>query len=138
MTARPPLRLAATAAAALLLSGCSGYNRSIAWLQYHQAPEQSDDQVDQVDGTYKGLVRAEQADGAGCPGSSEGTIEIGDHSLFFAYSPSVFFISFVQPDGAIAGKAGDATLDGRLEDGFLHFTVTSPQCRTSYMFRYVI
>jgi len=131
-------RLGLAASTALLLSGCASYDRGIAWLQYHQVPELSDDQTDLVDGTYKGLVSVEQSNGPGCPERREGTLEIGDHSLFFAYTPSIFFITFVQPDGTLSGHAGDATLDGKVEDGFLHFVVTSPDCRISYAFRYVV
>lgn len=132
-----PWRLAA-AGALLLLGGCSAYNRGIASVQFGQAPEQSDDQVDQIDGTYKGLATVEEASGPACPPAQVGTIEIGDHSLFFGYTPSIVFISVVQPDGTLAGQAGDATLAGRLDGGVLRFTVTSPSCRVSYRFRYVI
>lgn len=129
---------AALIASLTALGACDGYNDVVASLQLAQSPEQADDQADQVDGTYKGIVTVEQSQGAGCPSGQVGTVEVGDHTLFFAYSPSVFFISFVQPDGTVAGEAGDTKLSGKLEDGRLNFTVTSPVCTVSYDFRYVV
>ena len=133
-------RLAPLIAATLCigLGGCGFYNRSIQSAQLAQAPELPRNQVDKVDGIYKGLVYPIMATGPGCPPAQGGTIEIGDRSLFFAYTPGTVFITFVQPDGTLEGKAGDVTLHGQLADGRLRFTVKAPQCETRYSFRYII
>ena len=136
-----------TAAAALLaLSGCgptyvaarNGYNRTIARLQLAQSTELPGDQIDRVDGTYKGIVTLVEARNPNCPPSTEGNLEIGDHTLVLDYTPSIILTATILPDGSLHARTARAELNGSVRDGFIHFTVSTPVCTSRYDFRYVI
>lgn len=128
--------------AASLLSACSGpldaYNRGIARLQYGQADELPSDQINRIDGTYKGLTSLLASGSPNCPVPSTGTIDVGDKTVIFAYTPAVIFTAPVQPDGQIHGVVGRVRMDGVVANGLLQFVVSSPVCTSRYDFRYVI
>lgn len=120
---------------ALTLSGCSSYNRWVNTLVLRLPPGLPPDLIDKTDGVYKGLAQAVRVGSPACPQLTEGTVEIGDQTLHFAFTPSTIFITPVQPDGTVLTQLPDAKLDGRLVDGRLRFSVSNPVCETRYDLR---
>jgi hypothetical protein len=89
------------------------------------------------DGSYQGRSVLVRATSPACPPSRRGVIEIGDNTLFFPYLPDTIFTTAVAADGTMHGVAGVTHLDGRVADGRLAMTISSPVCETQYTGRYV-
>jgi hypothetical protein len=133
---RDPVRTTLTALLiAVAVSGCSTYNRWVDTRVLHLPPGLPPDLIDKTDGVYKGLAQAVRVNSPACPQFTEGTVEIGDQTLHFAFTPSTIFITPVQPDGTVLTQLADARLDGRLKNGRLQFTVSNPVCETRYDMR---
>ena len=113
------------------------YNLTIARLQLAQASELPKNQLNRVDGTYKGIITLVEAHNPNCPPTQWGIIDVGDSTLMLPYTPAIIMSVAVQPDGRLHGQAGTTVLDGVLRDGWLNFTVSSPACISRYNFRYV-
>jgi len=109
-----PLVLAAT-----LLAGCSS------------APH-GPGSTNLVDGSYQGLGYLETSNPKICPESAYGQMEIGDRTLRYAYTPAIIFEAAVQPDGTVHDDEGTATLDGKLTNQRLTFTISTPDCKSTY------
>jgi hypothetical protein len=120
------------------LAGCSAYNRGVANFVLRLSPAVPPDLIDKTDGVYKGVRQPVLAGSPTCPTAREGTVEIGDSTLFFAFTPSTIFITPVQPDGTVLTVLPEAKLDGRLTDGRLQFLVADPVCQTRYDLRRVL
>ncbi len=133
-----PLALLLLPACAQIDSGLHSYNRGVLSLEHAQSPELADDAADQVDGTYKGLTHLVVNGSEFCPQPTEGTVEIGDHQMVFAYNPATTFVAHIARNGNVIGFANGIKLEGRVAEGKASFTVTSPKCTTHYSFRYVI
>jgi len=88
-----------------------------------------------INGIYGG--RSEQVDAKipGCPYPELGLIEIGDRTLLFPYTTDLIYVAPVQADGTVHSEVGRTTLDGHLVDGRLAFSVTTPDCTSSFSFR---
>jgi hypothetical protein len=114
------------------------YNLSIARLQLAQSEELPDDQIDRVNGTYKGIITLVEAHNPNCPPTMWGIIDVGDSTLVLDYTPAIIMTAAVQPDGTVHAQSGKTVLDGVLRHGRLNFTVRSPVCVSRYRFRYVI
>ena len=136
----------AAAVGMLALGACSSpiykstlntYNLTIARLQLAQSSELPSNQLDRVNGTYKGVITLVEAHNPNCPPTQWGIIDVGDDTLMLPYTPAVIMSVAVQPDGRLHGQAGTTVLDGVLRDGWLNFTVSSPACTSRYNFRYV-
>jgi hypothetical protein len=123
--------------ATTMLAGCAANNVSFG-LMNASSPEIPSRQIDKIDGTYKGAVQLVTARAPACPPSREGSVEIGDQTLYFGYLPNIIFIAPVQPDGTVHAVAGPSILDGRLTKGRLIFTVTTPVCQSRYDLRWVL
>jgi hypothetical protein len=132
-----PNRLTAILIAASV-AGCSGYNRAVENLVLARAPEVPPDQIDKTDGIYKGIAERVRVGSSTCPDAGEGTVEIGDKTLYFAFTPSTIFITPVQPDGTVRTLLPDSKLDGRLTDGRLQFSAVNRVCETRYNLRRVL
>ncbi len=78
------------------------------------------------------------AQSAICPKERFGTVEIGDRTLNFALTPTTIFITPVQPDGTIRTVTHDTSLNGKLADGRLVFTVRNALCETRYDLHWVL
>jgi len=114
------------------------YNLAIARAQLAQTDELPDNQIDRVDGTYKGVVTLVEAHNPNCPPTKWGIIDVGDRTLVLDYTPSLIMTAAIQPDGTLHAQAGTTVLNGWLREGRLNFTVSSPVCVSRYRFRYVI
>jgi hypothetical protein len=124
--------------ASVLLAGCAVSNGPSFALMNDSAPEIPRRQIDRIDGTYKGDATLVMARSPTCPRGKEGSVEIGDQTLYFGYQPDVLFIAPVQTNGTVHAVAGPSVLDGRLVNGRLVFSVTTPVCRTRYDLRWVL
>jgi hypothetical protein len=89
-----------------------------------------------VDGTYKGEAALLSATGPDCPAPRPGIIVIGDGRLMYPYDPATPLIAPIGADGAMRAQAGNATLEGRIGEGSLAFTVRTPSCETAYRLRW--
>lgn len=123
---------------ALGLGACGVTNRAITRWQESRAPELPAPEWDKVDGDYKGSAGLVAAQSPNCPPGGVGVIEIGDQTLYFAYSPNVIFIAPIQPDGSLHARSGNFALDGLLTGGRLVFTVRTPACQSQFDVRYVL
>ncbi len=130
------MRRAATLLALLLVTGCTGYNNAIFSAVNHLPPTLPADAKDRISGNYKGMPVILASTGA-CPATSEGLIEVGDATVYFAYQPGVIFVAPVQPDGHVHAQTGASTLDGTVRDGHMDMTVTTPVCTTRYRMRWL-
>ena len=123
---------------AICAAGCSRGNSAINNLVVSRSPEIPADMIDKVDGIYKGEVRQVAVRSATCPTLQWGTVEIGDGTLYFAFTPSTIFITPVQPDGSIRTVLSDASLEGHIVNGRLEFAVKNPVCESRYYLRWVM
>ncbi len=89
-----------------------------------------------VDGNYRGRPDLQAAAPVNCPSPRYGFIELGDRELHLAYLPNVVFDAPVQPTGDLHDQQDSAVLDGKVVDNRLIFTVTTPECKTSYNLRF--
>jgi hypothetical protein len=121
-----------------LSGGCGMVNDRVQDTLAARDPQLPKDQLDQTDGIYKGSATAVSARSAICPTERFGTVEIGDRTLNFALTPTTIFITPVQPDGAVHTATQDSSLDGKLADGRLVFTVRNALCETRYDLRWVL
>ncbi len=96
------------------------------------------DATDRVDGSYKGRPVSVVARSSNCPGTDRGRIEVGDGTLYFAYTPETIFIAPIQQDGRMHVQAGRSVLDGTVKDGWLRMVITTPVCETHYDMHFVI
>jgi hypothetical protein len=87
-----------------------------------------------INGYYQGRVRQVDAKAANCPPPTRGVIEIGDRTLLYPYSTQLIYVAPVMPDGTIHAEADGTTLEGTLIDGRLVFSVTTPDCKSSFDF----
>ena len=85
-----------------------------------------------VDGDFKGRAFLGVKLSPACPGSSIGTVEIGDQKLYFAYKPDTLFVAAIQPDGSFHAASGPSLLDGSLAGDRLVFTVRTYVCSSVY------
>ena len=85
-----------------------------------------------MDGSYQGRAHLVSGTGAACPNSGLGVLEIGDHTLNFAYQPNVVFIAPVLADGTLHDVSGLSTLDGKIANDQLTMTIKAPGCETHY------
>ena len=120
---------------ATFLAGCSSYNSAVERLVLARSPSVPPGLINKTDGLYKGIGQPVQVGSPACPTASEGTAEIGDQTLYFAFTPSTIFISPVQPDGTVLTLLPDAKLEGRLLDGRLQFVIADQVCQTRYDLR---
>lgn len=81
------------------------------------------------DGDYQGRAVLTQG-GATCPRDSYGVVSVGDNILSYAYAPGVAFVVPVAADGVLVGKAGAASLTGRIKGGRLEMRVRDGACAT--------
>jgi hypothetical protein len=123
---------------ATCLAGCSSYNSGVNNFVLTRSPAVPPDLIDKTDGVYKGVAQPVLVGSPTCPTEREGTVEIGDRTLYFAFTPSTLFITPVQPDGLVFTVLPQAKLDGRLTDGRLQFLVVDPVCQTRYDLRRVL
>lgn len=91
-----------------------------------------------VEGTYKGDVQLISASGPDCPASRSGIITIGDNRLVYSSGTRQNFVALIGADGAIRGQSGSATLEGRVGNGDLGFTIRSATCESRYALRWVM
>ena len=85
-----------------------------------------------VNGAFKGRAILGVRLSPACPGSSIGTVQIGDQRLYFAYKPDTLFVAAIQPDGTFHAASGPSLLDGSLEGDRLLFTVRTYVCSSVY------
>jgi hypothetical protein len=123
---------------AACLAGCSSYNNRVGNFVLARSPEVPPDMIDKTDGIYKGLPQPVRVGSSTCPDAQEGTVEIGDRTLYFAFTPSTIFITPVQPDGTVRTVLPDAKLDGLVADGRLQFSAVNRVCETRYSLRRVL
>ncbi len=107
-----------------LLAGCS----------YPHGPGTTD----LVDGNYRGRPAVTASAPDLCPGNHYGYFELGDRELHFAYMPNIIFDAPVQPDGTIHDVSGPAVLDGKVVDDHMIFSVSTPECQSSYNLRFFL
>ncbi len=107
------------AAAGLVLAGCTS------------APP-GPGSTDLVDGSYQGQATLVTSNAPSCPEAAYGQIEVSDLTLHYAYTPSIIFAAPVQSDGTLHDEDGKYVLDGKLADNRLQFTVTTPDCQSTY------
>ncbi len=93
--------------------------------------------TDLVDGSYRGRPTLATSTPDICPGTHYGYIEVGDRDLHFAYLPNVVFDAPVGSEGSLHSTSGDSVLDGKITDDQLVFSVTTPQCHSSYNLRFL-
>jgi hypothetical protein len=110
--------------AATLLAGCSS------------APK-GPGSTNLIDGSYQGLGSLQTANAPTCPASEYGPLEVGDMVLHYAYTPAIIFEAPIQPDGTLHDEEGPAVLDGKLVDNRLAFTVTTPDCTSTYNNKFI-
>lgn len=91
-----------------------------------------------LDGTYKGDVQLVSASGPDCPASRYGIITIGDNRLVYSSGTRQNFVALIAPDGTVRGQSGTATLEGRVGNGDLAFTIRSATCESRYALRWVM
>jgi hypothetical protein len=123
---------------ALGLAGCQGWNNAVLTSVSSRPSNQPPDLVDKIDGNYKGPAALVAAQSPACPPGSFGKIEMGDQTLYFAYTPATIFVAPVLPDGTIHAVSGPAVLDGTVGGGRLIFTVRTPECESRYNLRWVL
>ena len=117
----------------LALVGCAPTaweDRVQAW-QAAQGPNSSAS-FTLIDGTYKGMAELVTANGTDCPAGRSGIITIGDQRLVYAYSPRITFIAPIRRDGSIQSSMSGASLEGRIGNGDLNFSVRTPNCESRY------
>lgn len=131
-------RCAALLAMCGLAAGCTTMNDAVQGHVASRSPQIPENQIDQVDGLYKGTATTVTANSPLCPAERFGTVVIGDHTLNFAQTPSTIFITPVQPDGTLHTETPTSVLDGRLQAGRLVFTVKDQVCETRYDLRWVL
>src|SRR5689334_15721961 len=120
---RPVLNRLSALLIAACLAGCSAYNRGVDNVVLRDSPAVPPALIDKTDGVYKGVGQAVLVGSPFCPTERAGTVEIGDRTLFFAFTPSTIFITPVQPDGTVLTVLPQAKLEGRLTNGRLQFLV---------------
>jgi hypothetical protein len=135
---KPVLDRLAVVLIAAFVVGCSSYNSGVDSFVLARSPAVPPDLINKTDGVYKGMGQPILVGSSTCPTAREGTVEIGDRTLYFAFTPSTIFITPVQPDGAVLTVLPQAKLDGRLADGKLQFVVVDPVCQTRYDLRRVL
>lgn len=91
-----------------------------------------------VEGTYKGEVQLVSANGPDCPLSRSGIITIGDNRLIYSSGTRQNFVALITPDGTMRAQSGTATLEGRIGNGDLAFTIRSATCESRYALRWVM
>ncbi|MBV9656256.1 MAG: hypothetical protein JOZ42_17015 [Acetobacteraceae bacterium] len=131
-------RLLVLLALACVGAGCNRFNDSVQGALDTRDPQLPKDQLDQIDGIYKGSATTVEAHSAICPTERFGTVEIGDRTLNFALTPTTIFITPIQADGSVHTTTQDSSLDGKLTDGRLVFTVRNALCETRYDLRWVL
>ena len=90
------------------------------------------------DGSYQGNTALLGVRGPGCPHEPhKGVIEIGDAVLIYPYTPDVILTAPVRPDGTVHAVTGRAVLDGRIWNDWLVFSISTPNCFSSYRTRFV-
>ena len=87
-----------------------------------------------VDGVYQGRERQIEARSPTCPPPQLGTIEIGDGTMLFPYAANLIYVVSVPPTGVLHAVINSTALDGQLKDGDLDFTITTPDCKSSFSF----
>ena len=120
------------------LCGCGMMHDRRQNTQASRDPQLPKDQLDQIDGIYKGSATTIVAQSAMCPKERFGTVEIGDRTLNFALTPTTIFITPVQPDGTVRTVTHDTSLNGKLDNGRLVFTVSNALCETRYDLHWVL
>jgi hypothetical protein len=90
-----------------------------------------------IDGSYQGRESLEMANAPSCPESAYGQLEVGDQALHYAYTPAIVFEASIQPDGTLHDEVGPAILDGKVAENRLAFTVTTPDCKSSYNNKFI-
>ncbi len=125
-------------AMACLSGGCSKTNDFVQHSMAARDPQLPEDQLDKIDGLYKGTATTVMSRSAVCPTERFGTVEIGDRTLNFALTPTTIFITPIQPDGTVHTTTQDSSLDGKLADGRLTLTVRNALCETRYDLRWVL
>ncbi len=122
-----------TACALTALAGCSGHENFIVW-----GPNSGPTSPNlPYDGLWKGGV-VQQTQAEACLDAQRGTFVVGDGRIVLAYRPHVTLVSDIAADGGFHAQEADATLDGKLIDDTLNFTVTDKECQTQYAFDRVI
>ncbi len=91
-----------------------------------------------LDGTYKGEAILVSATGPDCPASRPGIITIGDNRLVYSSGTRQNFVALIAADGTIRGQSGTATLEGRIGNGDLAFSIRSATCESRYALRWVM
>jgi hypothetical protein len=85
-----------------------------------------------VDGRYRGTARLVRAENRFCSRSGARTLEIDNRTVTLSYRESprqlAMLTAVAEPDGRLHAEDGVGTLDGRLADGQLDVTVSSPMC----------
>lgn len=128
----------ALALLALGLTGCQSWNHMLLTTISSRPSNQPRNLVDKLDGNYKGPAVLAAAQGPICPSGTFGTVEVGDQTLTFAYTPSMIFVAPIFPDGTIHAVSGPAVLDGTVGGGRIIFTVRTSECETRYNMRWVL
>jgi hypothetical protein len=85
-----------------------------------------------IDGGYQGRESLEMANAPTCPESAYGQLEVGDLNLHYAYTPAIVFDAAIAADGTLHDEVGPAVLDGKVVDNRLMFSVTTPDCKSTY------
>jgi hypothetical protein len=99
-----------------------------------------------TDGRYRGIARLIRGDRA-CPRSGPRVYDVENATVTVAYSGNratsrstparVQISATVQPDGTLQASDGVGTIEGRLQDGTLEFTIASPACEHRWALRRV-
>ncbi len=129
-----PLCALALGATALLLCGCQTAFNLVGVTVPLSASESRN-----YNGSYQGSIRQAATNGPACPRETgENVILIGDNTLWYAYSPAVFFTPLVNYDGTIAARSGDTVLSGRIVGNHLGMLIRSPACQTRISMDYIL
>lgn len=99
-----------------------------------------------TDGRYRGTARLVRGDRT-CPRSGPRVYDLENGTVTLAYSGNrptarstparVQLSAQVQPDGSLQASDGVGTIDGRLQDGTLEFTIASAACEHRWTLRHV-
>ncbi len=128
-----PLCALALGATALLLCGCETAFNLVGVTVPLSASESHN-----YNGSYQGSIRQAAANGPACPKETgEKVIQIGDNTLWYAYSPAVFFTPLVSYDGTVNASSGDTVLAGKIIGNHLAMVIKSPACQTRISMNYI-